>query len=487
MSTSVDANPVCNCNENERGACLGQPSYQFKGKPYCLLHFPGEDKDRDGAFTRALEEKLQTKNYNFRGGWFPNRFSCDHSFDDEANFSNAVFNGEADFSNAVFEKTADFSSARFRKDGTFENAIFKNEANFLAANFNARASFGEANFGGHANFYDVIFGEGGGTSFRTVTFNNGVSFEYVQFRFGVVFDYATFTGYVNFHRTSFDDYVSFKGTKENQVFSDQTKLDFNVFRILKPEQVSFRFLTLRPHWFVFADPRKYDFTKVEWWPTTDRWSLVWWRTNLKNEIKAVKELPDVEFPYDLLGTVCQRLALNYEENNSFEKASRFRYMAIDVERRKVAHGGAFWKLSWWYWLASGYGERAWKAALILIGLLLVFASIFFFGQGSDWWRSSPTPAAGTTITAARGDWFTPSQTLGPRTTTITVADTTGANASPLLGFREALLYSAGVLTLQKPEPLPNNKRAKTFVLLETILGPVQAALLALAIRRKFMR
>ena len=43
------------------------------------------------------------------------------------------------------------------------------------------------------------------------------------------------------------------------------------------------------------------------------------------------------------------------------------------------------------------------------------------------------------------------------------------------------------MTLQKPEPLPANKRAKTLVLLETVLGPVQAALLALAIRRKFMR
>jgi hypothetical protein len=43
------------------------------------------------------------------------------------------------------------------------------------------------------------------------------------------------------------------------------------------------------------------------------------------------------------------------------------------------------------------------------------------------------------------------------------------------------------MTLQKPEPSAANKRAKAAVLFETILGPLQAALLALAIRRKFMR
>ena len=56
-----------------------------------------------------------------------------------------------------------------------------------------------------------------------------------------------------------------------------------------------------------------------------------------------------------------------------------------------------------------------------------------------------------------------------------------------LKFSRALAYSAGVMTLQKPEPRPATIAGQTLVLLETVLGPVQAALLALAIRRKFMR
>ena len=54
-------------------------------------------------------------------------------------------------------------------------------------------------------------------------------------------------------------------------------------------------------------------------------------------------------------------------------------------------------------------------------------------------------------------------------------------------FAETLVYSFNVAALQKPEPLPGGIFAKIFVLLETFLGPLQAALLALAIRRRFMR
>jgi hypothetical protein len=47
-------------------------------------------------------------------------------------------------------------------------------------------------------------------------------------------------------------------------------------------------------------------------------------------------------------------------------------------------------------------------------------------------------------------------------------------------------YSLQIITLQKPDR-PSGLLTPALVTLETILGPVQAALLALAIRRKFMR
>lgn len=137
---------------------------------------------------------------------------------------------------------------------------------------------------------------------------------------------------------------------------------------------------------------------------------------------------------------------------------------MNVRRLGQRLGGSFppSRLIWWYWFASGYGERAWRAALVLFGLWLLFASIFFVGQRD-------------------GQWWRPPQKQQQQTTLI------ANETSRLLNFPEALIYSVGVMTLQKPEPLPANNRAKTFVLLATVLGPIQAGLLALAIRRKFMR
>src|SRR5205085_7482673 len=56
-----------------------------------------------------------------------------------------------------------------------------------------------------------------------------------------------------------------------------------------------------------------------------------------------------------------------------------------------------------------------------------------------------------------------------------------------LRLSRAFMYSLGVMTFQKPEPRPATTAAQSFVILETVLGPLQAALLTLAIRRKFMR
>ena len=166
----------------------------------------------------------------------------------------------------------------------------------------------------------------------------------------------------------------------------------------------------------------------------------------------------------MLAIACRQLAVNAEENHRYEEASKFRYAAMDTRRREPWRRFALWRLSWWYWLASGYGEHVWQAAFVLLILWLLFAGTFFVGQRyGQWWRSSQ-PTASTTAGSVAAD-----------------------RAPTLLGFRDAMVYSAGVMTLQKPDPQPANRRAKTLVLLETVLGPLQAALLALAIRRKFMR
>jgi hypothetical protein len=114
-------------------------------------------------------------------------------------------------------------------------------------------------------------------------------------------------------------------------------------------------------------------------------------------------------------------------------------------------------------LLSGYGERVRRAFGVLLVIWLLFALIYWKAADESWWQ----PKQPSAILSVKPD---------------------ATRATPIkLTASDALLYSAGVMALQKPEPAPANKRAKLLVLMETIFGPVQAALLALAIRRKFMR
>jgi hypothetical protein len=136
-------------------------------------------------------------------------------------------------------------------------------------------------------------------------------------------------------------------------------------------------------------------------------------------------------------------------------------MAMDAKRRERWLGFDLGKLSWWYWFASGYGERIPRAFLIL--LVIWFGSALLYTRvGFPRW--DPTLVNDSDIINTKR----------------------GVIVAPLKLSR-ALTYSLGVLALQKPEPRPATNAAQLIVLLETIFGAVQAALFALAIRRKFMR
>jgi hypothetical protein len=200
-----------------------------------------------------------------------------------------------------------------------------------------------------------------------------------------------------------------------------------------------------------VDTRQLDFNNIDW----DRW-----KNTLDEGIRAL-ETKGISPAHRLLGTACRHLAVNAEENHRYEEASKFRYMAMDTLRRETWLGFVPWKLSWWYWLASGYGERVTKAFLVLLGILLLFALLYHHVGFARW---EPKLSTENDLATAKRDEV----------------------GTPLL-LPRALAYSAAVMTFQKPEPRPATTTAYTVVLFETILGPIQAALLALAIRRKFMR
>ena len=94
-----------------------------------------------------------------------------------------------------------------------------------------------------------------------------------------------------------------------------------------------------------------------------------------------------------------------------------------------------------YWALSGYGVSATRAFLVLVGICAAFAALYMV--------------------------------FGP---------------AKLEDLGQALVYSLGAVARLNPEPRPIDPGLFQFlVIVEGLLGPLQIALLALAIRRKVMR
>ncbi|HWS87073.1 MAG TPA: pentapeptide repeat-containing protein [Pyrinomonadaceae bacterium] len=405
---------VCACDKWARSACEGLPFFKkHQGRPYCVLHYPARDKV--AAFDEVLQRKLDAGDFDFCGVWFPTN----------AKFGKFRFNAPADFTYATFSSSANFNYA-----------VFAGMADFRSATFGAEAYFGSVTFYGGANFYSAMFK--GGAFFISATFEAEADFFSAAFRATADFGSATFK-----------DYVRFAGGETTKFFGDRSSLNLQFVRVEKPDRFSFHTLTLRPHWFVNVDARKFEFINLNW-------NYV----GAPQEIEHIGE-KDILSAHILLATASRNLAVNAEENHRYEEASGFRYMAMEAQRLERWHGFAFWTLGWWYWLASGYGERVLRAFMVLLAVWLLFAALYAQVGFVRW---EPRVTSEQEAAEARRDEV----------------------GRPLRGWR-ALTYSLGVMTLQKPEPHPATDAAQAVVMLETILGPVQAALLALAIRRKFMR
>lgn len=479
---------VCDCGEWMRSACKGLPSYkQHENKRYCVLHYPGKEKAVE--FKAALDKKLNDKAFDFRGVWFPEQISFrDFDFSADTFFMSATFSAHADFSFATFSKDVSFSSAtfivavsfieaKFSAGTNFLYATFSAAVNFMNASFSADAQFGSATFSADAYFTSATFSADAYFSaakfsvdayFSAATFSADADFSLATFSTDVHFNESLFHATASFTEASFKGSVRFFGTATERELKDGARLaamalgndpslDFQHVRVERPDRIAFHTLILRPHWFVNIDSRQFVFTDVGW---------EWERISIKQEIAAL-EAENVESPNRLLAIACRQLAENAETNNRYEEASRFRYWAMDLARMTKWNGWSFWKTDWLhmlYWAVSGYGERILRALGVLAAVWFVF--VLLYTQVCFVQQPLSNQAAS-------------SATAAP----IMIEDRIGQP----LEFSRALTYSLGVMSLQKPEPKPLTGTAQTLVLLETILGPVQAALLALAIRRKFMR
>src|SRR6266540_3394751 len=471
---------ICDCEVWMRTACKGEEFYkEYEGNRFCVLHYPGNEKAED--FKVVLERKLDSKDFDFCGIWFPYRanfakarFSVNADFSKaifsmgaifrnaefkNANFSNATFSAKAHFNDTDFKKAADFreaifsenvrfiaanfkaaadfSDASFSKEVYFSDASFTAAAKFAIASFNADANFSKATFGADADFSKAIFSAdanfnsasfSAGPNFSKANFSAAAKFGFASFSAAAKFNHTSFSDAANFIETTFKDYFYFTGSSSRRSFGDQQRLNFQFAHFEKPDRVSFRTLDLKPHWFVHVDSRKFEFIDVEF------------RFVLNEELKYLNNA-NVIAPHRLLAIACRQLAANAEENHRYKQAADFRYASMDAERLEWLQDPKkrkFQFLHWLYWIASGYGERVGLAFGVLAVLWLLFA-FSYTKVGFEHKTNNPSNDQQS---------IAPQEDVAPKPVTITT---------------------------------------QTLVISETILSPLQAALLALAIRRRFMR
>lgn len=425
-------------------------------------------------------------------------------FEGYADFWRCRFYGRADFDYAVFLQTASFWPTIFDSIASFSNAKFV-RANFRASEFKDRADFSWCPFG-FAEFIDASFSRDadffsarfeGMANFVRATFASSARLTMTEFGDEARFASAVFNGNTDFSYSVFKSFVSFSGEYGIGGFGDVANCDFRHARFELPRRVSFHSVTLRPHWLIDLDPQEFELVDVKWINNLSRKSMDIELTALQeregSEKKKAREgiaerLKTAEQYHDefelerlrkeladdtgdksnnsttkynrLLSITCRQLAVNAEENHRYDEASSFRFWSMELRRKEgwKARGkltvGILHSL---YRYLSGYGEEIGRALVVLVGIWLFFGLLIYTQVGF----AQREPGIETT--------YRLENVAGPQ--------------RPI----KALAYSLEIMTLQQPEPKPLTSTAKFAVLLERIIGPIQAALLALAIRRRFMR
>jgi uncharacterized protein YjbI with pentapeptide repeats len=466
----VEAMLICQINKKYSYIQCQNPTWALDPEGLCILHSREKDKDPE-AFDRFVKEKLDMKEYDFSGVFFPGSFSFSkRKFEKQASFSFAEFAGIVDFSEAefglvrfqsvkfgmrvIFDSTkfndiSYFYMAKFAKMAFFYNTIFTH-ANFELSNFNGKAIFEDAHFLDKANFEDARFLEG--ANFESVEFENEVKFNESIFNGEVSFNGAIFSKDADFSEAKFAERVNFSWNKfSGNVFFHKAKIsgrmifqsinklggeeadflgDFRNIEILPNGEFHFNDLSLKKVQFAGTDLRPMKFFKIKW-PMCHRRIVVY------DEICKASNVN--------LEELYRHLKLNYERDGNLKQSGEFHYGEMEMHRKASPWRRWF---SWYsiYWALSGYGERP----LLALGWL----AVFLVGMAALVW--------GLRLEVG--------------------------NPPYLAGFGDSFIYLLQKVTLQRPTwAEPVGFGGKLIAGLSVLLIPGQAALFLLALRNRLGR
>ncbi|HET9713516.1 MAG TPA: pentapeptide repeat-containing protein, partial [Pyrinomonadaceae bacterium] len=393
----------------------------------------------------------------------------------------------AEFADAIFYTEPDFTGASFQSIA-FERATFARGVRFTSCDFLSTAYFHETKFGrkdgnrtnsGHAYFDYALFEEGSRVYFQNSWFSSFVNF-----------DYAILRGYIFFKGSQ--DFPLFDSVFEAAISDFGPLLSFVNTVIEKPDRIYLNTVRLRPCWFVNVDSRKFNLTNIDWLDDSGK------PITVKSELENVS-IRRYKHPEELLAITFRQFAANAEDNNRLEEASLFRRLAMETEwvRRKKQFSGL---------VAHIYNESekrkeqtgsregyAPTPPTTIFGLLrrsgdtllhLLYRFTSFYGENWNW--------AGIVLLLILGVFafaYTRVQFyVCPLDRPITQTSQQNLCQTRSLQANEAIRHSLASAAFQSSDyRKPINGTGESLVLLEKILAPLQAALLALAIRRKFMR
>lgn len=465
------------------------------------------------------------------------------TFNGNVTFRKTKFFNDAYFNQVEFRKDADFSCCRIADNIYFDESIFHEKANFprtvfnfnvknnskleasfyrtkfckytnfFLTNFRANAHFKSAVFIGETRFDRSRFSSAGNASFYRAKFDNDSFFEKTRFRNDVSFNSVVFGNESDtiFRETLFEKYVSFRysaieGTLRfiNLKQGNKCQLNFQEAVVEKANHIAFYDIRLQPHWFVNVDLKRFHFT-ISYWEKSNKTKI-----DVKSELNEFEELlknqnkdkssnmiQEETILYQLLSQTFFRIAENSEANSRFEESSNFRKLAFESERLQRKHNLCKWAseeftctsvfFNIWRKIkcvpydfahfmcrwTSSYGESwSWAALILIIEVFIVFPFIYSLTE----FQVSPKTIPLEVVVADCSKL---------------VNGSSGCNnirQGGLYFWNEAILHSLTAITFQDVEyRKPISGWAEFWTILEKILAPLQAALLALAIRRKFMR
>lgn len=371
------------------------------GNYYCLWHNP--DKNKAKVFLEQFKKRQE--------------------------------NGHSDYRAVIFPITLEF---RFLM--TSEKTGFVTKGNNIPKNLD----FSFATFYRRVVFNDVTI--------HKLNFSNS----YFEKNSELIIQNSDCEGQIKLDKINFEGKLLFSGNFNYECFTKpDNALSLKQASFDKPEWVNFRYINLRPHYFVDVDASEFVFHDCYWNEPDEK------KIDIQQEINNCS--------HEDLAQTCNQIAINYEENRHYEEASMFRYAAMEAKRLGYeTRVRRIFNLYWLYKWTSGYGESRWWAAIVLLFLIGLFSVFYATHFASFDYGTNPPKPAETFV----GQTCDKMRVIG-NPNGMTVCD--------------GIVHSLAVASFQRPDPKPADALTKFLVTLETILVPIQAALLALAIRRKFMR